>query len=215
MSYGYLGDTSTKIKQQKKNAGILTTSDVTELTSLGQLGGSMVKLKTVSASSATNVDFTDIDSVHQYQQLIFYGYSIDPSGDGTGYLRFSPDNGTTVRASGYLHATMIFDGAGNDDTAKSTSANQIEWVFGNGGAATNETQNFFCTIHNHNKSDRYTFADFRSTSIDTGGTILTTHGAASYGTAETHNAFRFLSGGGGTLTGEFVLYGIKEITWVH
>ena len=44
---------------------------------------------------------------------------------------------------------MIFDGAGNDDTAKSTSANQIEWVFGNGGASTNETQNFFVSIHNH------------------------------------------------------------------
>ena len=92
MSFGYLGDTSTKIKQQKKNDGILTIDDVRELESLGQLGGSLQKLKTVSASSATNVDFTDIDSVHQYQQLIFYGYSIDPSGDGTGYLRFSNDN---------------------------------------------------------------------------------------------------------------------------
>ena len=101
MSFGYLGDTSTKIKQQKKNDGILTVNDVRELESLGQLGGSLEKLKTVSASSATNVDFTDIDSVHQYQQLIFYGYSIDPSGDGTGYLRFSNDNGSNFRASGY------------------------------------------------------------------------------------------------------------------
>ena len=201
MSFVYLGYTSTKIKQQKKNDGILTIDDVRELESLGQLGGSLQKLKTVSASSATNVDFKDIDSVHQYQQLIFYGTSIDPSGDGTGYLRFSNDNGSNFRASGYYYAAMIFDGAGSADTSKSTSANQIEWVFGNGGASTNETQNFFVSIHNHNKSDRYT-----------GGTILTTHGSASYGTAETHNAFRFLSGGGGTLTGEFVLYGYKTIT---
>ena len=212
MSFGYLGDTSTKIKQQKKNDGILTIDDVRQLESLGQLGGSLQKLKTVSASSATNVDFTDIDSVHQYQQLLIYGHSITPSGDGTGYLRVSNDNGSNFRASGYYYAVMIFDGAGNADTSKSTSANQIEWVFGNGGASTNETQNFFVSIHNHNKSDRYTFADYRGTSIDTGGTILTTHGSASYATAETHNAFRFLSGGGGTLTGEFTLYGYKTIT---
>ena len=117
MSFGYLGDTSTKIKQQKKNEGILTVNDVRELESLGQLGGSLEKLKTVSASSATNVDFTDIDSVHQYQQLLIYGHSITPSGDGTGYLRVSNDNGSNFRASGYYYAVMIFDGAGNADTS--------------------------------------------------------------------------------------------------
>ena len=212
MSFGYLGDTSTKIKQQKKNEGILTVNDVRELESLGQLGGSLEKLKTVSASSATNVDFTDIDSVHQYQQLIFYGYSITPSGDGTGYLRFSNDNGSNFRASGYYYAAALFDGSGTAHTQKSTSANQVEWVFGNGGASSNETQNFFVTIHNHDKSDRYTFADYRGTGTDTNGTILSNHGSASYATAETHNAFRFFSGGGGTLTGEFVLYGYKTIT---
>ena len=35
MSYGYIGDTSSSIKQQKNNAGVLSVSDVLDLESKG------------------------------------------------------------------------------------------------------------------------------------------------------------------------------------
>ncbi len=41
MSYGYLGDTSTSIKQQVKNAGVLTPEDILELTAAKQISGSL------------------------------------------------------------------------------------------------------------------------------------------------------------------------------
>ena len=41
MSFGYLGDTSTKIKQQVKNQGVISVSEAYELEKAGHLGGSL------------------------------------------------------------------------------------------------------------------------------------------------------------------------------
>ena len=50
MSYGYIGDTSSSIKQQVKNAGVLSMSDVLDLESKGHLGGSLELIETQTFS---------------------------------------------------------------------------------------------------------------------------------------------------------------------
>ena len=61
MSYGYLGDTSTKIKQVKKNDGILTPSDVLDLESKGHIGDSLQFIANQTHSSdVSTIDFTSI-----------------------------------------------------------------------------------------------------------------------------------------------------------
>ena len=58
MSFGYLGDTSTKIKQQVKNQGVISIAEAYELEKAGHLGGSLEHISTTSFSSASAVDIT-------------------------------------------------------------------------------------------------------------------------------------------------------------
>ena len=51
MSFGYIGDTSTSVKQQVKNKGILTTQESFDLERQGFLGGSLKHISTTSFSS--------------------------------------------------------------------------------------------------------------------------------------------------------------------
>ena len=58
MSFGYLGDTSTKIKQRVKNDGVLSIDDVRELEVNKQIGGSYQLVQTFDFGGAA---FLDID----------------------------------------------------------------------------------------------------------------------------------------------------------
>ena len=60
MSFGYIGDTSTSVKQQVKNKGILTTQESFDLERQGFLGGSLELIEEQTVSSVTDVDFTSI-----------------------------------------------------------------------------------------------------------------------------------------------------------
>jgi len=58
MSFGYIGDTSTSVKQQVKNKGILSTQESFDLERQGFLGGSLKHISTTSFSSSSAVDIT-------------------------------------------------------------------------------------------------------------------------------------------------------------
>ena len=60
MSYGYIGDTSTSINQQVKNAGVLSVSDVLDLKGKGHLGGSLELIEEQTFSAVSSVAFTNI-----------------------------------------------------------------------------------------------------------------------------------------------------------
>ena len=59
MSYGYLGDTSTKIKQQKKNEGIFTPSEALDLDVLGHLGGAIELIQSQTVRSVSSLNITN------------------------------------------------------------------------------------------------------------------------------------------------------------
>ena len=60
MSFGYIGDTSTSVKQQVKNKGILTTQESFDLERQGFLGGSLelIEEQTVSGVSSVKTGFS-------------------------------------------------------------------------------------------------------------------------------------------------------------
>ena len=61
MPYGYVGDISTKIKQSKKNNGVLTVNEIAALETDGSWGGSLEHIATQKITSDTSqVDIDDI-----------------------------------------------------------------------------------------------------------------------------------------------------------
>ena len=92
MSFGYIGDTSTSVKQQVKNKGILTTQESFDLERQGFLGGSLelIEEQTFSTSVA-NIDFTSIQEnkydVHFMSAKVKFG-----SGNAEYLLLIIPNN---------------------------------------------------------------------------------------------------------------------------
>jgi len=76
MSFGYLGDTSTKISQKKKNNGIISITEAYELEKKGQLTGSYELITRTVLSSQTDTEFTTLREsefdvhVFQFEQIV-------------------------------------------------------------------------------------------------------------------------------------------------
>ena len=60
MSFVYLGDISTKIKQQVKNQGVISIAEAYELEKAGQLGGSLELIEAKTISGVSSAIFTSI-----------------------------------------------------------------------------------------------------------------------------------------------------------
>ena len=71
MSFGYIGDTSTSVKQQVKNKGILTTQESFDLERQGFLGGSLELIQEENYSTnVASVDFLSIKENIHYLYLL-------------------------------------------------------------------------------------------------------------------------------------------------
>ena len=107
MSYGYVGDTSTSIKQQVKNAGVLSVSDVLDLEGKGQLGGSLELIEEQTISSATSsINFTNLGN-YDVHFLTILGYETNGGGSELVLIRFSNDGGSTYESSNYQNAQQV------------------------------------------------------------------------------------------------------------
>ena len=94
MSFGYIGDTPTKVNQKVKNTGILSISEAFDLERQGFLGGSLELINTVSFSSVTStIDFTNIQENIYDVHLVQLTAILNGSG-GSFYVRTSQDNGS-------------------------------------------------------------------------------------------------------------------------
>ena len=161
MSYGYLGDTSTKIKQVKKNDGILTTSDVLDLESKGNLGGSMELIESQIYSSGTisAVDFTSIKGA-KYDVHFLTWSNVDFASEEVPALRFF-ENGVIETASVYQFATQGYGSGGTFTESKSTGETYLQL-----GNYTNDNTNGYVYIYNANNSSKYTFISSQSMDDD-------------------------------------------------
>tara|TARA_R100001510_G_C7631046_1_gene189899 strand:+ start:56 stop:670 length:615 start_codon:yes stop_codon:yes gene_type:complete len=204
MSYGYIGDTSTSIKQQVKNAGVLSVNDVLDLESQGFLGGSLELIESQTISSATaSINFTNIKGAkYDVHFLTIVGYETNGGGSEFIRIRFSNDSGSSYESSNYQVAQQVCASGGTFTEVRSTSDTAIELSYTNN----TEQGNNYVYLYNLNNSSKYSSATFQG--LKEGADI--SFGGGIYTVAETINALQVVTG---TACDKAVikLYGVKQI----
>tara|TARA_B100001939_G_scaffold318419_1_gene305822 strand:+ start:787 stop:1416 length:630 start_codon:yes stop_codon:yes gene_type:complete len=209
MSYGYVGDTSTSIKQQVKNAGVLSVSDVLDLEGKGQLGGSLELIEEQTISSDTTIDFTSIQETgYGVHYLTFENMSMTAAGGNQiPYYRLSNDGGSSFESSNY-NSTGQFNDAGGTGiklTQRTTYGHLC------GPQQSNYKWNGYAYFYDLGNSSKYSLATFQSVGhYSSNSKQSTSFGGSVYSVAETINAIR-LSVDTTTLAGGTAkLYGVKQ-----
>ena len=209
MSFGYLGDTSTKIKQQVKNQGVISISENYELDKAGHLGGSLELIQSQTVSGVSQVDFTNIKE-GEYKTH-FLVVSATPSADTQNYIRFSNDGGSSfVSASGsYQYAFRINDEGNTGGNTSSDSSTQLYLNYG-GGTGSNEEHSAYYYFHSLGDSTLFSLVTSKAVNAGSTGTTHSFMSAGVYKTKEVVNGIRLYFQNGNT-TGTYSLYGVKEI----
>jgi hypothetical protein len=211
MSFGYIGDTSTSVKQQVKNKGILTTQESFDLERQGFLGGSLELIQSQTASSSSSLDFTNLGN---FDVHLFTGHDINMSANNQFFrARLSNDGGSSYETTNYTTAgirnTTTFS---SDDNSTSGTFFTHKLTDNSGGySSTADNGNFYLYCYNLLDSSKFSFCSSQSTGLEqSSSTYSTMYGGGSYGVAETINAIRFLNGSSGTFNGVINCYGIKQ-----
>ena len=213
MPYGYVGDISTKIKQSKKNNGVLTLNEVAALETEANWGGSLELITSLSSdNSSQTLDFTDC-LVGNYDVYLIQWKNFVPANDEN-MLYFRLKNASGEITSGYQYANFYNTAATGSGENKSTSATYLR-IMGGGGSSTGENANGHIYIYGADTSER-TAVSYSSTFFDQNGTYTTIMGGGLYDTAEVSTGVMFRSiSSGGTLgninTLDVSIYGVKKI----
>lgn len=203
----YLGTQPNNVKQ---NIGLYTPSEILDLTSKGNWGGSLELIQTFTISSPTaSVDFTNIKG-DVYKSHFLTATNIQTITDGAILrIRLSNDGGSSFESSNYEMARQYQNSAGSNGTSDSTSIGYIEFGV-NIGASTNESGGGFAEFHMLNDSSYYSVVAIESTGINASGQYLNHFGGGTYKVAEKVDAIRLIMSSGNIDAGQYKLFGIKE-----
>jgi hypothetical protein len=166
MSFGYIGDTSTSVKQQVKNKGILTTQESFDLERQGFLGGSLKLIAEQTYSSAvSSIQFTDIKE-SLYDVHLMQIFNVQGTTDQDTFTIYLYEDGIGWEtASVYQWANQINSAAGAGSEQNSTSRDGMS-LFGSNDNDTNEKNNAYVYFYNLGNSAKYSFSTFQTTAID-------------------------------------------------
>ena len=209
MSYGYIGDTSTSIKQQVKNAGVLSVSDVLDLEGKGHLGGSLhhIETQTLDGGSASTIDFVNLaNNPFDVYYVKFNNITTDAQIQIS--FRFSDDNGSTFEegSTDYEYAGYRMHTSGQANFPKDTGHSSIRT-----DAYTSSTGLYNGQVWLYNLLDSNTMSFLNWHSIShLGGAMRANFGGGNYNVTGTINGFRFNAGSATILTGTAKLYGVKQ-----
>ena len=211
MSYGYLGDSSTKIKQVKKNDGIITASEAFDLESKGHLGGSWELIQTQSHSgNVSAVDFTSIkEGKYDVHCLLIANVVFDSgSTQDVPAIRLR-EAGTWEESTGYQTGENWMASSGSFAEVRETDHDFI--FIGNDCAG---PWNAVVYIYGAGDSARYTNTTHISTDQDAdNGRFVQTFGGAQLKQASVVDGIRVLGGDSATAMSSYKmsLYGMKQI----
>ena len=211
MSYGYLGDSSTKIKQVKKNDGIITASEAFDLESKGHLGGSWELIQTQSHSgNVSAVDFTSIKEGKYDVHCLLIANVVFNSGSTQDVpaIRLR-EAGTWEESTGYQ--TGEFWMASSNTFAEVRETDHDFIFIGNDCAGP-----WNATVHIYGAGDsaKYTLTNHYSTDQDAdNGRFVQTFGGAQLKQTSVVDGIRVLGGDSATAMSSFKisLYGLKQI----
>ena len=212
MSFGYIGDTSTSVKQQVKNKGILTTQESFDLERQGFLGGSLELIQEQTFSSTVSlVDFTSIkENVYDVHFL-----QIENSGNVTDNRRLTCrlfESGVLETASVYQIATQTGTGAGSFVEVKNTGIDEMRLCDNTGGNSTGEKANSYAYFYNLGNSNKYSFMSFHSVVGNNVGSVSMEFGGGVLPQTSTVDGIRVLINDDSDFDSfSMKLYGIKQI----
>ena len=213
MSFGYIGDTSTSVKQQVKNKGILTTQESFELVQQGFLGGSLELIDTISYSSGVStVSATNLQEDNYDVHLVtFQNFQVNLPGSGSSQANFQLAENGTFTTSGYQRSTQGANADGGSGfEGQSTSDTKIF----NGYSTTLASDiNFSCYmyIYNAGNSSKYTFTTSHFTKSEAGLYQYQFAGGVLPQTSKVTGVRVVESGGNNFSSFEVNVYGVKQI----
>ena len=166
MSFGYIGDTPTKVNQKVKNTGILSISEAFDLERQGFLGGSLELIAEQTYSSAvSSIQFTDIKE-SLYDVHLMQIFNVQGTTDQDTFTIYLYEDGIGWEtASVYQWANQINTSAGVGSEQRSTSRDGMS-LFGSNDNDTNEKNNAYVYFYNLGNSAKYSFSTFQTTAID-------------------------------------------------
>ena len=205
MSYGYLGDTSTSIKQQVKNAGVLSVSDVLDLESKGQLGGSLELIEEQTVSSVSAVDFTSIQE-SKYDVHFMQVNTTDISSTTNFGIQFY-ESGTLETATVYQDAFQSGLASGTFAEVKSTGRAFILFTQSN---IANTATSAYLYFYNLGNSSKYSFLTAHCTGETSSNVFNMYFGGGVLPQASTVDGIR-VKDNFGNMTGTIKLYGVKQL----
>ena len=207
MSFGYLGDTSTKIKQVKKNDGVISIADAYELEKLGHLGGSLEHIETITASSSSALDFTNLGNF-KVHVLTLDDFQCTTNTTRYAYARVSTDGGSSFETgSSYARCWQRVQTTGSNvnEIASLTETSMTNFFSVDSDDTTASSIIYFYNLLSSTARSSVTFQSWNPV----GQYIY--FGMFMYNVTEAHNAFRIFPSGDAFATGRAKLYGVKEI----
>lgn len=204
MPYGYVGDVSDKIKQSKKNNGVLNVNEIADLQTDGSWGGSLELIQSETLSG-TSVEFTDFKGydVHYFEII-----DLEWSGGGdTLRARVSNDGG-----SSYENAS-VYDGSlrGMQVNSSFDQSNRNNYDAFDRIVQNDQNSPYHAEIYMFSalQSSDYTFLTWQGNS-NTPDIMKFVFGSQVYKVTETINAIKFYTTSY-SMTGTINFYGWKEI----
>ena len=204
MSFGYLGDTSTKIKQAVKNQGVISVSEAYELEKKGQLTGSYELIARTVLSGQTDTEFTNLRE-SEFDTHVFQFEQIIMSGADTLRALVSNDGGTSYEGG------SAYDGELQNVSADGGNSQQDRDGFAYWDRIlqnqANVEHNGTLTVYNMGDATCYTSAHQEVQSRTSAG-VGTKHGGHVYNVKETVNAIKFFLTSN-TMTGAISVFGYR------
>ena len=200
MPYGYLGQNAPN--QTVSNSGVFDISSAADLTKQGKFGGSLELIAEQTFTTSSTVENTSIQE-NKYDVHLLYINAEGSTALNSGIQFY--ESGTLETASVYQYAHQYGTSGGSFGEGKSTGANRIYTV--NYGATYNT--GLYIYLYNLGNSSKFSFLTYQgnqsfasSTTMFFGGGVLKQ--------ASTVDGFRVYLNTG-TITGEYKLYGVKQL----
>jgi hypothetical protein len=168
--------------------------------------GGWTFLATASASASANINFDSTYITGTYEMYCVIWQNYRPASDSDLWLRFSPDNGSTIRTTGY--DDTVFDKSSTTATS-STDAIHLTRTDVEADATAGEGV-FYVYITNAASSSLKTTGTSIGGFVDNAANNEVSRGYGRYDTGETHNYLRFQASTGNIAEGTATLYGINS-----
>ena len=210
MSFGYIGDISTKIKQQVKNEGILSVTELLELEKDGFLGGSLELIEEqTDENNVTIIDFLNLkENVYDVHMLQFSNIQGDGTAGSDLSIRFY-ESGVLESASVYQYAFEFGGATGTFGEFNSTSDTSIFSIAGN---FQNNIANGYVYFYNLGNSSKNSFANFHTETGHPTQSAIMKFGGGVLPQASVVDGIRIFIDTGENFTAfNFSLFGVKQI----